>query len=202
MPENLRSGIFTINDKRKMRKPKKQIKLDTIGNYPAEEVLQLTIRKEECFAVLAGVKVEEMRDIKTTTASLYLEKDESGAYKLAPGTDPNKQYSVHMVNDEVFPFVMKGYKYLYLRSSRDNSGTQALIKLDEKHPYDLKVKAFVDRDVIFDSAGQGSDIQDASMGAWTIIFNLKEILEVKFTKQDQSDFNDFVAGLEMDDDNV
>ncbi|EEK15898.1 hypothetical protein PORUE0001_0742 [Porphyromonas uenonis 60-3] len=64
------------------------------------------------------------------------------------------------------------------------------------------MKAFVDRDVIFDSDGQGSDIQDTSMGAWTIIFNLKETLEVKFTKQDQSDFNDFVAGLEMDDDNV
>lgn len=185
-----------------MRTPKKQIKLDTIGNYPAEKVLQLTIRKEKFFAILAGVKVEEMRDIKITTASLYLEKDESGEYKLAPGTDPNKQYSVHMVNDEVFPFVMKEYKYLYLRSSRDNSGTQALIKLDEKNPYDLKVESFVDRDVIFDSAGQGSDIQDASMGAWTICFNLKEILEVKFTKQDQFDFNDFVAELEMDDDNV
>lgn len=197
MPENLRSGIFTINDKRKMRKQKKQIKLDTISNYPVEEVLQLTIRKEEFFAILAGVKVEELREIKTTTASLYLEKDESGEYKLAPGTNPHEYYSVNSVNDGLFPFVLKECKYLYLRSSRDNNGTQALIRLDERHPFDLKVEAFVERDVIFDSAGQGSDIQDDRMGIWTIFFNLNEILEVKFTKQDESDFNDFIAELEI-----
>ena len=70
MPENLRSGIFTINDKRKIRKPKKQIQLDTIANYPKEEVLQLTIRREEFLQFLL-CKKRRGEDIKSTTASLY-----------------------------------------------------------------------------------------------------------------------------------
>ena len=64
MPENMEAGIFTINGNRKFRKGKKQMKLDSLGNYPKEEVVSLTIKRDLFFDILLGRRKINWRDIK------------------------------------------------------------------------------------------------------------------------------------------
>ena len=60
-----------------------------------------------------------------------------GKLILVEGTDPDKYYDLTTVNDNIFPFEVKDYKYLHLRTSMDLSGSQAIIKLKEDDPYEM-----------------------------------------------------------------
>lgn len=187
LPQHMQSGIFTINGKRKFRLSKKPIKLDTLGNYPPAEVLRLSIRRVNLLDILSGIKKVEERDIKTTTASLYLERDDRGCLVRAEGTDPDKYYNLSSVNEGRFPFVVKPYRYLHLCASQDGSGSQALVKLDEAQPFELDCRPFTQRDTVYNGRNEGSEIETEEAGQWTILFRIGRILETKLTKQDEEE---------------
>ena len=192
--QDAHAGIFTINGNKKLKAPKKQIKLDTIDNYPKDEILSLTITKDCLFNIIAGEQTVETRWIKSTTASLYLKKDEFGSFVLVPGTDPNKYYSLSSVNDGVFPYEIKEYKYIHLRASQDMSGSQCLLKLCDDS-YDLEVYPYTQGDFIYDSAGDGTEATDESLGDWQIWYNIDQVLEYKFNKLDTELFARFQEEL-------
>lgn len=184
MPENAQSGIFTINGKKKFRISKKVITLDTLGDYPSEEVLHLTIKRQNLIDILYGEKKEEEREIKQTTTSLFLAKDETGQYILADGTNPEKYYNLSSVNDGNFPFKLRSVKYIHFRASQDNCGSQALIKLKENDPFTLECEPFTQEDVIYDARNRSSEATNEEAGVWHIIYHIEKILEKKLTKVD------------------
>ena len=161
-PQNMNAGIFTVNGNKKFRKAKKQISLETLGNYPKDEVLSLTIKKEFFFDIILDYRKEDWREIKATNANLFLEKDLMGKLILVEGTDPDKYYDLTTVNDNIFPFEVKDYKYLHLRTSMDLSGSQAIIKLKEDDPYEMVCRPFEQQDVVYTEFNEGQDVTDQS----------------------------------------
>lgn len=185
MPENMKTGIFTINGNKKFRKGKKQITLDSLSHFPKEEVVSLTINKDLFFDILLGRRKINWRDIKPTTANTFLEKDLMGNPILVEGTDPNKYYDLSSVNDHVFPYEVKRYKYVHYRTSMDFSGSQAIVKLNEENPYEMDCQPFEQLDVVYSEFNEGREASDWSAGDWFIGLHLDEVLEQKLTLEDQ-----------------
>ena len=194
--QNAVSGIFTINGNKKHREGRKQFKLSTIDNYPKEEVLQLSIKRNFLFDIILGEQKEEFRLIKETTYSQFLLKDEKGNAVLADGVDPSKHYNLSSLNDGVFPFAIRDYKYLYLKSSQDYSGSQVLIKLDEEEPYDLRYRQGMQADVVYTDKNETLDRMDESVCDWGIFYHLSAILEQELTPTDQQALEDYKHELE------
>ncbi|MBR5729017.1 MAG: hypothetical protein IKX61_02250 [Prevotella sp.] len=200
-PQNMNAGIFTINGNKKFRKARKQIALETLGNYPKEEVLSLTIRKEYFFDIILDYKKEEWREIKPTTANMFLEKDLMGKLILVEGTDPDKYYDLTTVNDNIFPFEVRDYKYLHLRTSMDMSGSQAIIKLKEDDPYEMVCRPFEQQDVVYTEFNEGQDVTDQSAGIWSVGYHLDKVLEKKLTPEDTEmlqNYVDYLASIEQE----
>jgi hypothetical protein len=200
-PQNMNAGIFTVNGNKKFRKAKKQISLEKLGNYPKEEVLSLTIKKEFFFDIILDYRKEDWREIKATNANLFLEKDLMGKLILVEGTDPDKYYDLTTVNDNIFPFEVKDYKYLHLRTSMDLSGSQAIIKLKEDDPYEMVCRPFEQQDVVYTEFNEGQDVTDQSAGIWNIVYHLDEVLEKKLTPEDTELFQnyvDYLASIEQE----
>ena len=200
-PQNMNAGIFTVNGNKKFRKAKKQIELETLGNYPKDEVLSLTIKKEFFFDIILDYRKEDWREIKATNANLFLEKDLMGKLILVEGTDPDKYYDLTAVNDNIFPFEVKDYKYLHLRTSMDLSGSQAIIKLKEDDPYEMVCRPFEQQDVVYTEFNEGQDVTDQSAGVWNIVYHLDTVLEKKLTPEDTErlqNYVDYLASIEQE----
>ena len=195
MPENMEAGIFTINGNRKFRKGKKQMVLESLGNYPKEDVVSLTIRKDLFFDILLGRRKINWRDIKPTTVNTFLEKDLMGKLILVEGTDPDKHYDLTSVNDHVFPFEVRRYKYVHYRTSMDFSGSQAIVKLNEEEPYEMDCQPFEQQDIVYSEFNEGSDVSDWSAGNWFIGLHLDKVLEQKLTIEDQEALDLYQAEL-------
>ena len=200
-PQNMNAGIFTVNGNKKFRKAKKQISLETLGNYPKDEVLSLTIKKEFFFDIILDYRKEDWREIKATNANLFLEKDLMGKLILVEGTDPDKYYDLTTGNDNIFPFEVKDYKYLHLRTSMDLSGSQAIIKLKEDDPYEMVCRPFEQQDVVYTEFNEGQDVTDQSAGIWNIVYHLDEVLEKKLTSEDTEllqNYVDYLTSIEQE----
>lgn len=196
MPQNLKSGIFTIDGNKKFKAPKKQIYLSTIGNYPKEEILSLSIMKGFLFDILVGNKTDESREMKSTTASFFLKLDDAGNFILIDSADPTINYNLSMTVYGDFPFVLRDYKYLHLRASQDMSGSQALIKLNWERPYDMLFVPGQQNDIVYGDDGEGRYKEDLTIGNWYIEYHLGEILETKLTRQDTEDLESYKAQIE------
>lgn len=191
--KEVHEGIFTINANKQRRAPRKQFKLDTIDQYPKEEVLVMPIRSENLYDILVGIKTAEDREIKRTNSSLYLERDIMGNPILVEGTNENAFYDLSSYNDGVFPFEIRQYKYLYLKNSQDYSGSQVLVSLNNKTPYELWAERYKQTDVVYDATNQGKDKEDDNICIWHILFNIDKILEVKLTSQDEENLELYKA---------
>ena len=128
--------------------------------------------------------------------SFFLQKDDKGQLILVDGTDPNVHYNLSSYNNGVFPFEIKQYKYIYLRSSQDYSGSQALVKLDSKKSYELISEKFSQQDVVYSEHNVGNNAIDDSLCDWTICYNLDSVIEKKLTQQDADLYEQYLAELE------
>ena len=196
LPGELEAGIFTVDDKKKVRKAKSQIKLDSLDNYPSEDVLKITVAKDELFSLLHGEKKLDGRLLKPNNCSLYLISDKSGGLELIDGLDDEKFYNLSSYNDGVFPFKVKLYKYIHLRSSMDMSGSQALFKLDEKEPYELISQSYAIQDVHYDMYNNMVDAEKNDLCNWYIGYNVGTMLESKLTDDDQERYDEYLQSLE------
>jgi hypothetical protein len=194
LPQNMQSGIYTLNSLRKFKAPRKQFKLDFSPIDP-NEILQLPIRREFLFLMLLGAKKIENRCIQRTNCSLFLEKDFLGNYIRVEGTDPDKYYNLSSYNNGVFPFEIRQYKYIYFRASQDYSGSQALFKLDQT-PYDLVAEQGVQTDIVFDESNVGANREDDDVCSWMLKYKLGKLLKKKLTPEDEEIFEDFKVAYE------
>ena len=194
---NVHEGIFTINANKKKRVPKKQFKLETINKYPEDEVLYLASDRNTLFDILYGATRELTKDIKRTTASLYLEKDIFGNYIRVEGTDPDKYYDLSTYNDGIFPFEIKKYKYIYLRCSMDFSGSQAIVKLKEES-YKLLPERYIQEDNVYTDQNEAVEATDESLCTWSITYLLDKVLEVKLTEEDRILYEWYIQEKEGD----
>ena len=196
LPGELEAGIFTVDDKKKVRKAKSQIKLDSLDNYPSEDVLKITVAKDELFSLLHGEKKLDGRLLKPNNCSLYLILDKSGGLELIDGLDDEKFYNLSSYNDGVFPFKVKLYKYIHLRSSMDMSGSQALFKLDENESYEMISQAYAIQDVHYDMYNNMVDAEKNDLCNWYIGYNVGTMLESKLTDDDQERYDEYLQSLE------
>ena len=194
-PKDMQSGMFTLDGNKKFRAPKKPIKLDSLGNYPKEEVLKLTISRDDLFGIISGNQKEVSRNMKRTIASMFLAKDLFDNYILVEGTDPEKQYSLASYNDGVFPYEIRQYKYIHFRASMDMSGSQAIVKIEEENPYEMIAKQFEDFDVHYDANNQTTEVVDESKCFWRIVFYLGDVLETKFAGDDKDVYEAYLNNL-------
>lgn len=189
--KEVHEGIFTINANKQKRAPRKQFKLAALDNYPKEEVLILPIRSEHLYDILIGLKKEEDREIKRTNSSLYIERDVMGNPILVEGTNENSYYDLSSYNNGVFPFEIRQYKYLYLKNSQDYSGSQVIVSLNKKTPYEMWAERYKQTDVVYDASNQGKDKEDDTICIWHIAFNIDKILEQKLTPQDEENLQNY-----------
>lgn len=196
------AGIFTINSNKKFRASKKQIKPSWVDKYPKEEMLFVSVKSEILMNILANMLKTKSFKLIRTNCSMFLEKDILGNICLAEGTDPNKYYDLTTYNDGVFPFELKGYKYIYFRSSMDYSGSQTLVALDEEKPCELIASRFNQEDFVYDETGDGTDAIDETHCWWHIKYNFGKILEQTLTPQDEEYLKEYkkeLAAMSMED---
>lgn len=79
-----------------------------------ENTLYLPIKQMYFDQILAGVKKEEYREIKDSTAARYLQRDGKELVKNKLVTSPMRKYYIDDYNDGRFPFLPKDIKYLDL----------------------------------------------------------------------------------------
>ncbi len=194
LPQTMPAGIFTINGNKKTRATKEQTRLAIADNYPKEEILSLPITTDAFLSILAGEQTVETREIKSTTASLYLEKDGNNNFVLAEGVNTKEYYDVYSYNNGTFPYkINTKFKYMYLRCSRDYSGSQAFIKLKTPKIYTLEPAINRQNDVLYTDEGKKHIIDDTRC-QWTIIYNLAEVLDKKLTPQDEEALEEYKKG--------
>lgn len=190
LQKDLVAGIFTINANKRNRKDKKQFKLKNLHKYPSNEVLVLPIKREFLFDIILGDKDFEDREIKNSTRANYLERNEQKQYLLGNGDVANVHDSIFDYNDGEFKFMLKKYKYLYLKSSQDYSGSQIMVSL-QKDYCSLEAHPYTSTDRIYQHDNQILDVQDDSMCIWHIIYHLDKVLEVEFTEEDKEYFEEY-----------
>ena len=195
-PQQMRAGIFTINSNKKAKKLRKEIFLETLDNYPKEQILKLPIERFPMFDILLGTKFEERRPIADLTAPRFLAKDESGSYILVDGCDPTKYYPLSAYNNGVFPFKIREYKYLYLTDARDNSGSKVLVELKQDPSYVLESEAITQEDIIYTKFGIGNEATDETQCYWNIYYQLGRVLEFKFNEQDAEIYREYQIEIE------
>jgi hypothetical protein len=153
--------------------------------------------------IILGLQEVETRQIKKTTASLYLQRDEKGDYVFAEGVEPNKNYSVYTVlpadpnvlDGEKFPYALKDVKYLYLRCSRDEFGSKLLIELDPECPYHLDFSPYGMDDIVYGADNSSEVVTDEMLAQWTVIYHVEKVLEYKFNENDKQLFEDYKNDL-------
>lgn len=75
----------------------------------------------------------ETRALKETTASRYIKKDDEGNWSINPLVpfDIEHDHGIYSLNNEVFPFIVRPYKYMLLRNGRDARADLMLLQLDD-----------------------------------------------------------------------
>lgn len=154
----------------------------------------------------------ETRGIKETVATRYILKDDDGNWKLAPGVtlDEAHNHGLYSKNNDVFPFVLRPYKYMLLRNGRDARADLMLLELDDMTKWTIEPRVEIDgdgnlldmstgkplinvRDTILDKNMGEQDYEAEDYCQWVVCYAIKKV--VKF-KRNSTDWNAVFA--EMD----
>lgn len=145
----------------------------------------------------------ESRDLKETTASKYIEKDEFGNWKINPDVpfDESNYHGIYSFNNGVFPFVFRPYKYMLLRNKRDASADLMLMELAPIDAWSTIPGGYIDKngdlidvetkkvlahayDNLLSKNMEEQQLQDKSFCEWKIFYAIKKILKYKRNSQD------------------
>ena len=145
-----------------------------------------------------GCEELETRQIKHTTASKYLMKDEKGAWMLNPDVtfDKEHDHGVYSCNNGPFPYVLRPYKYMCLRNRRDAKGDVMLLVLMPPKTWDVFEEPtfnangdLIDResekvlmrrtDKLYSKDMTTKDFYDDTITQWTIVYKMKRVLKLK-----------------------
>lgn len=174
--------------------PKEILRLTFKGNLEETFGKEGTVHNGDCF---------ETRVLKQTTASLFIEKDENREWKINPNIDLDEEHyhSIYSLNNGIFPFVYRPYKYLLMRNGRDAKSDVVLLELYESskwitQPY-IKISEegkLLDRDedsvlvnirdTILDKNMDKSEFEDSTYCQWIIEYSIKKVLKLQKNRVD------------------
>lgn len=175
-----------------------------LQGYDPKDILSLTLKGGfERFGEV-GTEYEydecpyETRVLKQSTAGSYIQKDESGNWKLNPKVafDKKHDHGLYSINKGRFPFVVRPYKYMCLRNGRDARADIILLELFEPDKWDIYPiqnfnddGALIDRDTravlthakdtIVSKSMKKREVTDKTIAQWEIDYPIKKVLKLK-----------------------
>ena len=145
-----------------------------------------------------GQEQSETRSIKETTASRYILKTEDGKWAINEKVvkDPESISSVYSYNNGIFPYVLRPYKYMLLRSGRTSKADVMLLELLDSSEWGLIPESYIDdngdlidrdtekvlahtTDTITNKTLVVSDFQDTNICQWIVSYKVKKVLKFK-----------------------
>lgn len=152
----------------------------------------------------------ETRPVRDTTWAKYLLKDLAGELALADGvTKDSKWAGVYTYNKGKFPFILKPYKYLLLRTGRSNINTAMLLELhplcewnvfahknsdDEGNLVDWRDESHIligTTDTIVSRNRDTKDLINEDLCQWVIQYPIKRVLRYQeLTVSDKNNSSD------------
>lgn len=169
------------------------------------QMLSLTYRGdlEEHFGAEGSEYVDEdspceTRILKETTASRYIEKDENGNWAINPNVtfDSEHDHGVYSYNNGDFPFVLRPYKYMFLRNGRTAAADIILMELTDASKWAVIPEGTLNekgdlvdpesdeviihgRDTILNKKLEGEVFDDHTITYWRIMYGVKKVLKLR-----------------------
>lgn len=213
--ENISPAMFAMDQKNQEQKA-----AATDGNLlediNPEEVLSITLKGD--FETLFGGEGTEFQYdhcphkkcvLKESTAFRYIQRESNGDWMLNPQVyvDQDHYHGVYSLNNRVFPFILKPYKYMCIRNRKDANSDVILLELFEPEKWiitpigkpnekgDLKDKETGDvllhvKDRIINMNMEEHEFIDDSVTQWQITYAIKKVLKLKRYKIDWDTFFD------------
>ncbi|MCF0190361.1 MAG: hypothetical protein HUJ96_03760 [Marinilabiliaceae bacterium] len=133
--------------------------------------------------ILCGNSEQYKCTIGELNASRLLELDVTGRH-LRINSEVAKPDSidagVHTYNNGKFPFVVRDYKYILLRSRANGCIMYVLCQLDPKKPYEIEAIDDADDDTLVFPSGKEIDVQYTNRVNWTLKYNIKVLRSKEF----------------------
>lgn len=196
---------------------------DFLEDIDSNDVIKLTFRGdlEQAFGpegkVFEGEEgpAFETRMIKESTAARYILKNEDGTWAHNPNVpfDEEHDHGVYSLNNDVFPFILRPYKYMMLRNGRDAKSDVILMELYDSSTWGVGAGGIINdkgdlidrdtqkvllniRDTILSKDMEEKAFEDKTITQWMITFAIKRVVKLRKNKIDWDKF------FEEDDDNV
>jgi hypothetical protein len=205
--EHINPVMFSL-DQSKKNKAAAVDESDLLEGINPDEVLKLTFKGnlEDYFGVEGTIHngdCFETRSLKLTTASLYIERDNNKDWKINPNANFDKEHyhGLYSLNNGVFPFVCRPYKYLLMRNGRDAKSDVILMELDEPTKWITESNTnineegnLLDRDsdsiltnvwdTILDKNMAEHKFEDSTYCQWVILYSIKKVLKLRKNRVD------------------
>ena len=146
----------------------------------------------------------EIRAIKETTASKYLQKNSDGSFAHNPLVkfDEDNDHGVYSKNGNVFPFLLRPYKYMLLSNGRDSMADLMLLELadidkwfvypegnldDDGYLKDVSTRNVLlnGEDYIMNKQMKKRLFRDETITQWVIYYPIKKVLRYKKNSLDK-----------------
>lgn len=121
--------------------------------------------------------------------------------------DPESISSVYSYNNGIFPYVLRPYKYMLLRSGRTSKADVMLLELKDSSEWGLIPESNIDEngdlidrdtekviahttDTITNKTLEISDFKDTNICQWIVIYKVKKVLKFKGEAIDWDDLEE------------
>ena len=140
----------------------------------------------------------ETRALKDTTASKYLQKNADGTFvrNSLVKFDEANDHGIYSRNKNVFPFILKPYKYILLSNGRDSMADFMLLELADRDMWHVCPEGGLDDDGELRDIDTGSIllhgedyimskqmkkklVRDETITQWVICYPIKKVLRFK-----------------------
>lgn len=202
---NIQKVLFAANQKTK----EQTTTIDTsfiTKDIDADDILNLSF-KGDLVSIFGKIGSEfdlknntrtVSKGIKDTSESKYLKKDTTGNnYAINPNTtiDEKQWAGIYTYNNGKFPFILKDYKYLLLRTGRIDNPNLMLLELHPYTTWDIsphqifnndnyltdyndKEHALVNTtDIVTDENGKEYHLDKKSICQWVVHYKVKKVLK-------------------------
>lgn len=214
--ENIASAMFALDQKAKDLKTVASERDRLVEGISPEEVLSITVKGD--LETLFGEEGAEFKYdncpreefvLKESTAIRYIQRDANGNWVLNPQVhvDQEHYHGVYSLNNRVFPFILKPYKYMCVRNGKDAKSDVILLELFEPENWiissigkpnengDLMDKDTGDillhvKDQIINMNLEEHEFIDDTVTQWQITYTIKKVLKFKRNKIDWGTLSD------------